>query len=202
MKKEMFAALDWVPTFVDIAGGPKGDDLNKEIQAGKYPGIVKTMLDGVDQRAYPRRHVGALSARLLLLLFGRDASAVRWKNWKFVLRNVGKRGDWLVPASRSTTTGPRLTTSSVTPSSRPWALMPKDCRRPWRGAWFSVLRLFVRLELAAHRPIAVGEGTLFLQGVPAAASSGNLQPGRHPQANGEEQRRRLARKGQTTLAGT
>jgi arylsulfatase A-like enzyme len=47
--KEMFAALDWVPTFVDIAGGPKGDDLKKEIEAGKYPGIVKTTLDGFDQ---------------------------------------------------------------------------------------------------------------------------------------------------------
>ena len=52
VKKELFAALDWLPTFVDIAGGPKGDDLNKQIQAGKYPGIVKTMLDGFDQRAY------------------------------------------------------------------------------------------------------------------------------------------------------
>src|SRR5208337_1235100 len=45
VRKEMFASFDWVPTFVDIAGGPKGDDLNKQIQAGKYPGIVKTRLD-------------------------------------------------------------------------------------------------------------------------------------------------------------
>ena len=29
--KEMFASLDWVPTFVDIAGGPKGDELKKQI---------------------------------------------------------------------------------------------------------------------------------------------------------------------------
>ena len=47
--KEMFASLDWVPTLVDIAGGPKGDGLKKQIEAGKYPGIVKTTLDGVDQ---------------------------------------------------------------------------------------------------------------------------------------------------------
>ena len=26
----MFASLDWVPTFVDIAGGPKGDGLKKQ----------------------------------------------------------------------------------------------------------------------------------------------------------------------------
>jgi len=46
IKKEMFASLDWLPTFVEAAGGAKGDELNKQIMAGKYPGIVKTMLDG------------------------------------------------------------------------------------------------------------------------------------------------------------
>src|SRR5262249_683682 len=47
-----FPALDWMPTFVDIAGGPKGDGLKAEIEAGKYAGIVRTTLDGVDQREY------------------------------------------------------------------------------------------------------------------------------------------------------
>jgi len=51
-QKEMFAALDWVPTLVNIAGRPKGDALKKRIEAGQYPGIVKTTLDGVDQRDY------------------------------------------------------------------------------------------------------------------------------------------------------
>jgi len=50
--KEMFASLDWLPTFVDIAGGPKGDGLKKQIEKGAYKGIVKTTLDGVDQRNY------------------------------------------------------------------------------------------------------------------------------------------------------
>ena len=62
VKNEMFAALDWVPTFVDIAGGPKGDELNKQIEAGKYPGIVKTTLDGFDQRAYLEGTVGQVGA--------------------------------------------------------------------------------------------------------------------------------------------
>ena len=31
---QLFAALDWVPTLVDIAGGPKGDGLKKQIEAG------------------------------------------------------------------------------------------------------------------------------------------------------------------------
>ncbi len=35
--KEMFASYDWMPTFTEIAGGPKGDELDKQIQAGKYP---------------------------------------------------------------------------------------------------------------------------------------------------------------------
>src|SRR6476661_11133460 len=46
VKNQMFAALDWMPTLVDIAGGQKGDGLKAEIEAGKYPGIVKTTLDG------------------------------------------------------------------------------------------------------------------------------------------------------------
>ena len=52
VKNDIFASLDWVPTLVDIAGGPKGDGLKKQIEAGQYPGIVKTTLDGVDQSDY------------------------------------------------------------------------------------------------------------------------------------------------------
>ena len=78
----IFASLDWVPTFVDIAGGPKGDDLNKQIQAGKYPGIVKTMLDGVDQRAY-LEGTSPNSARDTFFYYSNSTpSAVRYKNWK------------------------------------------------------------------------------------------------------------------------
>ena len=51
-EEPLFAALDWLPTLVDIAGGPKGDELNNQIQAGRYPGIVKTTLDGVNQLDY------------------------------------------------------------------------------------------------------------------------------------------------------
>jgi arylsulfatase len=79
---QIFASLDWVPTFVDIAGGPKGDALNKQIQAGQYPGIVKTMLDGVDQRAYLEGT--SQSARDTFFYYsGSKPSAVRYKNWKF-----------------------------------------------------------------------------------------------------------------------
>jgi arylsulfatase A-like enzyme len=51
-KNQLFAALDWLPTLVDIGGGAKGDALKNRIEAGQYPGIVKTTLDGFDQRDY------------------------------------------------------------------------------------------------------------------------------------------------------
>ena len=31
VKNEMFASLDWLPTLVNIAGGPKGDGLKQQI---------------------------------------------------------------------------------------------------------------------------------------------------------------------------
>jgi arylsulfatase A-like enzyme len=79
---QIFASLDWLPTFVDIAGGPKGDALKQQIEAGKYPGIVKTTLDGVDQRAY-LEGTSPKSARDTFFFYtGATPSAVRYKNWK------------------------------------------------------------------------------------------------------------------------
>src|ERR1700750_1383994 len=82
VKNQLFAALDWVPTLVDVAGGPKGDELKQQIEAGKYPGIVKTTLDGVDQRAY-LEGTSPKSARDTFFYYtGATPSAVRYKNWK------------------------------------------------------------------------------------------------------------------------
>ena len=94
----MFASFDWVPTFVDIAGGPKGDDLNKQIQAGKYPGIVKTRLDGFDQLAY-LEGTSEHSARDVFFYFsGATPSAVRYKNWKMYYSMApGGASGWFLP---------------------------------------------------------------------------------------------------------
>ena len=51
-QNQLFASLDWLPTLVDIGGGAKRNDLKMELEAGKYPGIVKTTLDGFNQRDY------------------------------------------------------------------------------------------------------------------------------------------------------
>jgi arylsulfatase len=98
VKKEMFAALDWLPTFVDIAGGPKGDELNKQIQAGKYPGIVKTMLDGFDQRAYLEGTAEHSARDVFFYYSGATPSAVRYKNWKMYYSMApGGASGWFLP---------------------------------------------------------------------------------------------------------
>jgi arylsulfatase len=98
VKKQLFAALDWVPTLVDIAGGPKGEGLKKQIEAGKYPGIVKTTLDGVDQREY-LEGTSEKSARDYFFYYsGSTPSAVRYKNWKmyYTMSQPGGAG-WVLP---------------------------------------------------------------------------------------------------------
>jgi arylsulfatase A-like enzyme len=88
VKNEMFASLDWVPTLVNIAGGDKGDALNKRIMAGSYPGIVKTTLDGVDQTEYLAGRSEKSARDTFFYYSGKDPSAVRYKNWKIYFSMV------------------------------------------------------------------------------------------------------------------
>ncbi len=94
----MFAALDWLPTFVDIAGGPKGDGLKKQIEAGQYPGIVKTTLDGFDQRDYLEGTSDKSARDVFFYYSGAVPSAVRYKNWKmyYSMAEGGGPG-WFMP---------------------------------------------------------------------------------------------------------
>jgi arylsulfatase len=82
IKNEIFASLDWVPTLVEAAGGAKGDELNKQIMAGKYPGIVKTMLDGVNQIDYLTGKSEKSARDTFFYYSNATPSAVRYKNWK------------------------------------------------------------------------------------------------------------------------
>ena len=98
VKKQLFAALDWMPTLVDIAGGPKGDGLKKEIEAGKYPGIVKTTLDGFDQRDYLEGTTEKSARDHFFYYSGATPSAIRYKNWKmyYTMSQAGATG-WIMP---------------------------------------------------------------------------------------------------------
>jgi len=87
VKNQMFASLDWLPTLVDIAGGPKGNELKAQIEQGAYPGIVKTTLDGINQRAFLEGE-GDSARETFFYYSGKDPSAVRYKNWKMYFAMV------------------------------------------------------------------------------------------------------------------
>jgi arylsulfatase A-like enzyme len=89
IKNQLFSSLDWLPTFVDIAGGPTGDALKKQIEAGQYPGIVKTTLDGFDQRDYLEGKSDKSARDVFFYYTGSKPSAVRYKNWKMYYTMVG-----------------------------------------------------------------------------------------------------------------
>ena len=90
--KEIFASLDWLPTFVDIAGGAKGNELKAQIEKGAYPGIVKTTLDGVNQRDYLEGKSEKSARDTFFYYTGSLPSAVRYKNWKFYYTMMGSTG--------------------------------------------------------------------------------------------------------------
>jgi arylsulfatase len=98
VKKELFAALDWVPTFVEIAGGPKGEGLKQQIEAGQYPGIVRTTLDGVNQIDYLTGRSEKSARDFFYYYSGATPSAVRYKNWKmyYTMSQPGADG-WILP---------------------------------------------------------------------------------------------------------
>ncbi len=87
----IFALYDWLPTFVEIAGGPKGDELNKQIMAGKYEGIKKTKLAGINQLSYLQGKTES-NRDYFFYYQGHIPSALRYKNWKFYYTMMGATG--------------------------------------------------------------------------------------------------------------
>jgi len=98
VKNQLFAALDWLPTLVDVAGGPKGNELKEQIETGRYPGIVKTTLDGVNQRDYLEGKSEKSARDHFFYFSGATPSAVRYKNWKmyYTMTEPGGAG-WILP---------------------------------------------------------------------------------------------------------
>jgi arylsulfatase A-like enzyme len=90
IKDDIFASLDWLPTFVEIAGGAKGNELKAQIEKGAYPGIVKTTLDGVNQIDYLTGKSDKSARDTFFYYSGKDPSAVRYKNWKIYFTMVSQ----------------------------------------------------------------------------------------------------------------
>ena len=137
VKNQLFAALDWVPTLVDIAGGPKGDGLKKQIEAGQYPGIVKTTLDGFDQRDYLEGKSDKSARDYFFYFSGATPSAVRYKNWKmyYTMSQPGPAG-WIMPLDPLPLhPGPEHQARSVRAGGR-----HRVRRRPWAWAVRSAAR--------------------------------------------------------------
>src|ERR1700736_3344290 len=82
IKNNIFASLDWLPTFVNIPGGAQGDELKKRIEARAYPRIGKNTLDGVDQTEYLSRRAEKSARDTFFYYSSKHPSAVRYKNWK------------------------------------------------------------------------------------------------------------------------
>ena len=175
VKNQMFASLDWLPTLVDIAGGPKGNELKAQIERGEYPGIVKTTLDGVNQRAYLEGESETSARDTFFYYSGKDPSAVRYKNWKMYFAMVSQS-----PAGFITGVIPYHWTQVVNIKRDPFETSvgehTEDALRSGRRPRRTAHRLRLRLEHAADRPGAVAEGTPDLRRLPADAGPGQLQP--------------------------
>ena len=117
IKNEIFASLDWLPTLVDIAGGAKGNDLKAQIEKGEYPGIVKTTLDGVNQRATWKANRKSRPATPSSITRARTRPRCATRTGSSTSRWCPMRRPAFSPAS-SPTTGARSSTSSAIPSRR------------------------------------------------------------------------------------
>ena len=118
VKNQLFAALDWLPTFVNIAGGPKGDGL-KTADRGRT--VSRHRQDDARRRRparLPGGHVGEVGARLLLLLLGRDAVGGALQELEDVLHHVAAWAGRLDPAAHPLPLHSGCRTSSVIRSSR------------------------------------------------------------------------------------
>jgi len=194
---EMFASLDWLPTFVEIAGGPKANDVKKQIELGAYPGVVKTTLDGVNQIDYLTGKSQKSAREVFYYFSGATPSAVRYKTWKmyYTMAQSGAEGgldtaSYTVPPDP----GPKHQARSVRAGSRH---QPEDGHESRRRTCRPLDRVPVRLEHATHRPAARARVVRDTQGVPASAGARELQPhaGDGPAQRGRA-RGRLARRGE------
>ena len=137
VKNEMFASLDWLPTLVEIAGGPKGDELKQRVEAG----VSRACQDHARWRQPDRlseRQVGEVGARPLPVLVRHNAVGRPLQELEDVLRDGVRHTRRASFPESSPTPGPRSSTSSAIPS-RPPLVRSRRRSSVWAGR--SLLRL-------------------------------------------------------------
>ena len=98
VKNQLFAALDWLPTLVDIAGGPKGDELKKQIEAGSIPASSRRRSTASTSANISKARRDKSARDFFFYYSGATPSAVRYKNWKmyYTMSQPGATG-WVLP---------------------------------------------------------------------------------------------------------
>ena len=185
---QLFAALDWVPTLVDIAGGPKGDGSEA---ADRGRPVSRHRQDHARRRQparLSRGQVAKVGARLLLLFLGRNAVGGALQELEDVLHHVATRAGGLDHAAHPVPLHPGAEHQARSVRAGGWH-GPEDGNELGWCARRSHDRLPVRLEHAAHRPAVVDAASDVVREVPAAAGSGELQPQSGLGAGQEGQRR-------------
>ena len=174
VKNQLFAALDWLPTLVDIAGGPKGNDLKKQIEEGQYPGSSRRR--STASTSAPISKASRKSRRAIFFYFsGATPSAVRYKNWKmyYTMSQPGPAG-WIMPLSPVPLhAGAEHQARSVRAGGRH---RPEVGDGPGRRAGGADHGFPLRLEHAADRSAALGEGADVVQEFPPLQAPEDLQP--------------------------
>ena len=197
VKNQLFAALDWVPD----AGRHRRRTEGRWAEAADRGRTVSRHRQDDARRLRPARlsrgHLGEVGARLLLLLFGRDAVGGALQELEDVLHHVAAWAGRLAHAAHlvSLHLGPEHQARSLR-ASRRRIECAEDGHGLGRGTRRSNDCLSVRLEHAAHRPAAVDGAPADVREVPAAAASRDLQPQWHHgagQESGRQSRERLAR---------
>ena len=176
---DIFASLDWLPTLVEIGGGPKGNELKAQIEKGAYKGIVKTTLDGVNQIDYLTGKSEKSARDTFFYYSSSHPSAVRYKNWKMYFAIAPETATGFnVPGVQT-----QFAAGVVNIKRDPFETSMGGGEWKKAGFWFRRRArrtghgLDIRLESAAHGPDPVAKGARELQEVSADAGSGELQPG-------------------------
>ena len=87
---EMFSALDWLPTLVEIAGGPKGNELNKQIRPGRTRASSRPSSTASTSSPTSPGKSKESARDTFFYYMGAIPSAVRYKNWKFYYTMPGE----------------------------------------------------------------------------------------------------------------